>query len=94
MTTEELLQWADDFVFAKTEKHLDSVQTAILEGAWQGLKYEEIANNCHRSYSHVKNTASELWKTLSEIFEEDIKQSNVRSVLERKAFLGEPKSRE
>ncbi|MEB3278274.1 MAG: NB-ARC domain-containing protein [Lyngbya sp.] len=85
MTTEELLQWADDLVFAKTEKHLDSVEMAILEGTWQGLKYEEIAKNCNRSKSHIKNIGAELWKTLSDVFGEDIKQSNVRSVLERKA---------
>ncbi len=54
MTTEELIQWADDIIFAKTEKHLDSVQTAILEGAWQGFKYEDIAKKCHRSKSHIK----------------------------------------
>jgi DNA-directed RNA polymerase specialized sigma24 family protein len=86
MTTEELLQWADDLVFAKTEKRLDSVQTAILEGSWQGLKYEDIAKKCHRSYSHVKNTASELWQTLSKIFEEDIHKGNAHAILERKAI--------
>jgi len=86
MTTEELLQWADDLVFAKTEKHLDSVEMAILEGTWQGLKYEEIAKNSHRSKSHIKNIAAELWKRLSDLLGEDIKQSNVRSILERKAL--------
>jgi hypothetical protein len=85
MTTEELLQWTDDLVFAKTEKHLDSVEMAILEGTWQGLKYEEIAKTCNRSNSHVKNIAAELWKTLSDVLGEDIKQSNVCSSLERKA---------
>jgi predicted transcriptional regulator len=85
MTTEELLQWADDLVFAQTKKHLNSVEMAILQGTWQGLKYEEIAKNCNRSKSHVKNIGAELWKTLSDVFGEDIKQSNVRSVLERKA---------
>jgi Cdc6-like AAA superfamily ATPase len=85
MTTEELLKWADDIVFSKTGKHLDSVQTAILEGTWQGLKYEEIAKSCYRSKSHVKNIASELWKTLSDLLGEDINKMNVRSILERKA---------
>lgn len=85
MTTEELLQWADDIVLARTGKHLDSVQTAILEGAWQGLKYEDIAKNCHRSKSHIKNIASELWQTLSELLGEDINKVNARSILERKA---------
>ncbi|MCT7987194.1 NB-ARC domain-containing protein [Laspinema olomoucense] len=86
MTTEELLQWADDIVFTTTEKHLDSVQTAILEGAWQGLKYEEIAKKCHRSKSHIKNIAAELWQTLSELLGENIHKANARSVLERKAI--------
>jgi predicted transcriptional regulator len=86
MTTEELLQWADDIVFTNTEKHLDSVQTAILEGAWQGLKYEEIAKKCHRSKSHIKNIAAELWQTLSELLGENIHKANARSVLERKAI--------
>lgn len=86
MTTEELLQWADDIVFTNTEKHLDSVQTAILEGAWQGLKYEEIAKKCHRSKSHIKNIAAELWQTLSELLGENIQKANARSVLERKAI--------
>ncbi|MCC3452681.1 ATP-binding protein [Microcoleus sp. PH2017_08_TRC_O_A] len=86
MTTEELLHWTDDVVFTKTGKRLDSVQTAILEGAWQRLKYEEIARTCHRSKSHVKNIASELWQTISDVLGEDINKMNVRSILERKAL--------
>jgi NB-ARC domain len=85
MNSEEMLQWADDIVFTKTAKHFNSVQTAILEGAWQGLKYEEIAKKCHRSKSHVKNIAAELWQTLSDMLGEDINKVNVRSILERKA---------
>ncbi|MEG4484675.1 ATP-binding protein [Microcoleus sp. D2_18a_B4] len=85
MTTEEMLQWADDLVFTKAAKHLDSLQMAILEGAWQGLKYEEIAKKCHRSKSHIKNIAAELWQTLSDMLGEDINKVNVRSILERKA---------
>lgn len=85
MNTEEMLQWADDLVYTKTAKHLDSVQRAILEGAWQGLKYEDIAKNCHRSKSHVKNIASELWQTLSDLLGEDINKLNYRSILESQA---------
>lgn len=85
MNSEELLHWMDNVVFTKTGKRLDSVQTAILEGAWQRLKYEEIARTCYRSKSHVKNIASELWQTISDVLGEDINKMNVRSILERKA---------
>lgn len=85
MDIQEVLQWTDDRVFVNTEKHLDSLQRCILEEVWQGEKYPEIAKKCNRSEDHIKQVARKLWKMLSEILGEDIKQSNVRSILESKA---------
>lgn len=86
MDIEEVLKWTDEQVFVKTEKHLDSLQKCILEEVWQGGKYPAIAKKCNRSEDHIKQVARKLWKLLSEILEEDIKQSNVRSILESKAI--------
>ena len=36
MEIQEALQWTDELIFTTTGKHLDSLQRAILEGAWQG----------------------------------------------------------
>ena len=33
MEIQEALQWTDNLIFAKTGKHLDSLQGAILKGA-------------------------------------------------------------
>jgi len=85
MDIQEVLQWTDEQVFVKTGKHIDSLQRCILNEVWQGEKYPEIAKKCHRSEDHIKQVARKLWKLLSEILGEDIKQSNVRSILERKA---------
>ncbi len=85
MDIQEVLQWTDDQVFAKTGKHFDSLQKLILEEVWQGKKYTEIAKKCNRSEEHIKQVARKLWKLLSELLEEDIKQANVRSILESKA---------
>jgi uncharacterized membrane protein len=85
MDIEEVLQWTDEQVFVKTEKHLDSLQKCILKEVWQGEKYPKIAKKCNRSEDHIKQVARKLWKMLSEILGEDIKQSNVRSILESKA---------
>jgi hypothetical protein len=82
MDIQEVLQWTDEQVFAKTGKHLDSLQKAILEGTWQRQKYGEIAENYNCSHDHVKKQAWKLWKVLSDILEEDIKQSNLRSIFE------------
>lgn len=86
MNIQEVLQWTDEQVFAKTGKHLDSLQKAILEGTWQRQKYGEIAENYNCSHDHVKKQAWKLWKVLSDILEEDIKQSNFRSLFEGLSF--------
>jgi hypothetical protein len=42
MEVEEILKFADNLVFAKTGKHLDNVQKAILRGTARS----EIPKNC------------------------------------------------
>lgn len=86
MDIQEVLQWTDEQVFVKTEKYLDSLQRCILKEVWEGEKYPKIAKKCNRSEDHIKQVARKLWKMLSEILGEDIKQSNVRSILESKAL--------
>jgi len=83
MDIQEVLNWTDEQVFAKTGKHLESLQKSILEGIWQHQDYYEIAENNEKSYDHVKKEAWKLWKLLSDVVGEDVKKSNVFSVLEQ-----------
>ncbi|MBD2287880.1 ATP-binding protein [Microcystis wesenbergii FACHB-1317] len=85
MDIQNLLEWTDKQVLEKTGKHLDSLQESILQGIWEHQDYEKIAENNQRSYDHIKKEAWKLWQLLSDVFEEDIKKSNVRSILENKA---------
>jgi hypothetical protein len=85
MDIKTLLEWTDKQVLEKTGKHLDSLQESILQGIWEHQDYEEIAKDNQRSYDHIKKEAWKLWQLLSGVFQEDIKKSNVRSILENKA---------
>jgi hypothetical protein len=85
MDIQTLLEWTDKQVLEKTGKHLDSLQESILQGIWEHQDYEEIAKDNQRSYDHIKKEAWKLWQLLSDVFQEDIKKSNVRSILETKA---------
>jgi len=85
MDIQELSKSTDDQVFAKTGQHLDSLQKSILESVLQRQNFQKIAVNNGYSYDHVKKEGAKLWKILSEVFQEDIKQGNVRSLLENKA---------
>jgi NB-ARC domain len=83
MDRQEVIQWTDEQVLFNTGKRLDSLQKSILEGVWQHQNYEEIAKNNLRSYDHVKKEAWKLWKLLSDVIGEDVKKSNVCSLLEQ-----------
>ncbi|MCU0546670.1 MAG: NB-ARC domain-containing protein [Oscillatoriaceae cyanobacterium Prado104] len=86
MDIQEAFKWTDEKILAKTGKHLDSLQKSILEGVWQHQDYEEIAENNQRSYDHVKKEAWKLWKLLSDALGEDVKKSNVCSLLEKEGL--------
>jgi len=87
MDIQELSKWVDEQVFAKTGEHLTSLQKSILEGVLNYQNYPKIVANIDDSYgyNYVKEEGAKLWRLLSDVFEEDIKQSNVRSILENKA---------
>lgn len=83
MIITEVLQFADRLVFAETGKHLDDIQKAVVKGVWQGESYEEIAQECHRSESRVRDVGYKLWQILSERLSEEVNKSNFRATIER-----------
>lgn len=85
MDVQKLLRWADQQVFAQTDKHLDDLQEAILRGAWERQKYSDIAKSYHCTEVHVKKVASQLWKVLSETLGdgEQVNKSNLRATFDR-----------
>ncbi|MEG4328853.1 ATP-binding protein [Microcoleus sp. herbarium5] len=91
MELQEVLRFADEKVFSKTGKHLDDLQEAILKEVLQGRKYAtKIAQNRDCSDGYVRVAASELWKILSKVFDEDVTKVNVRAILERAKFYNSP----
>jgi len=86
MDIQETIKWTDERVFEKTGKHLDSLQRTILEGTLENLTYQQVAEDYHCSKDHTKRVAAELWKLLSEILGEDVKKSNLKSILEQLEF--------
>ncbi len=86
MELEESVKWIDDRIFAKTGKHLSSIQMSILEATLQGKKYPQIAEEYNFTTNHVSKAACKLWKLLSDEFEEPVNQSNFRSLVQRGVF--------
>ncbi|MEG5053017.1 MULTISPECIES: NB-ARC domain-containing protein [unclassified Microcoleus] len=83
MDIAEVLTRADELIFAKTGKHLDYVQEAILRGTLQDTTYTQIAQEVYSSPSHVRNVGSQLWTILSKGLGKNITKANFRTVLEQ-----------
>ncbi len=83
MNFKEVLKMADEIVFAKTGKHLDDLQEAILRGTMQGEKYTQIAEEIHCNESYARDIGSKLWQILSEGLGEEVSKKKLRSAIKR-----------
>ena len=83
MNVNEVVKFVDKIVFDKTGKHLDDVQTAVVQGTWERQTYDDIAQECNVTKNHVGDVGAELWQLLSKALDKDIKKINFRSTFER-----------
>jgi tetratricopeptide (TPR) repeat protein len=90
MGVEAALQQADSLVLATTGKHLNDLQRQILQAVWQRQTYGEIAQALRYTEGHIKDTASQLWQTLSQALDERVTKGNSLTVLERYLEVDRP----
>jgi len=86
MDIAQVVNILDELLFDKTGSHLDFIQKSVLEGTLQEKTYSEIALKSGYSESHVGDTASDLWKFLSELLGEKVRKANVKAILEKTNF--------
>ena len=76
---------ADTAVHSYSGKHLSDVEIAILQGAWEGQTYEQIAAAAGYSPSYLTRTVGpQLWKALSDALGEPVSKTNFRGALQRR----------
>lgn len=63
-------------------KPLSTAERDVLEGIWNGEKYEDMALHLHKGAASLKQTAYSLWKYLDTIFGVKVRKGNFRSVLQ------------
>lgn len=85
MTIDEVL----NLTRARLPKNLHPVQEIILRQVWEGKTYTSIASASHYGEHYLRNIASGLWQTLSEIFQTPISKSNFRFSLESRSLTPE-----
>ncbi len=83
MDFQKVITWAEDLMWAKKKRRLNSLERAILERVWNNHKYQEIADEYRYSKDSVKTVAGNLWKLISEGLNEKVNKTNFRAAMER-----------
>lgn len=75
---------ADQLIFSHFSENLKDVELQVLEGAWEGLTYEQMAEQYHLSVNYLRgDVGSKLWKKLSEALGEPVTKTNFKEALQR-----------
>ncbi|MEM7062041.1 MAG: NB-ARC domain-containing protein [Cyanobacteria bacterium P01_B01_bin.77] len=83
-TFDQALAVANTAMTNRMQCQLSDVETLLLRGAWQGMTYEEIADESAYSASYLRrNVGPKLWKTLSKALEQPVSKTSFREALER-----------
>ncbi|MEG4121066.1 AAA-like domain-containing protein [Microcoleus sp. N9_B4] len=85
MTIDEVLQ----LIRVRLQKDLYPVQEIILRQVWEGKTYTSIASTSHYGEHYLRNIASSLWQSLSQILQTSISKSNFRSCVESRSLTTE-----
>jgi hypothetical protein len=90
-TWEQAKKIADLAVFQQFGEHLKDAEIEVLQGAWEGLTYEKMAEDLYRSVNYIRgDIGPKLWQKLSDALAEDVTKKNIKGVLERASFLQQP----
>lgn len=80
------LKIADTAVFAQTARHLKNIEVAVLRGALQGQKYDQIAQEYSYAPEYIKHDVGpKLWQLLSSSLGEKVSKTNLMAVLAQRA---------
>lgn len=85
-TWEQAKKAADQAVFNHCGKHLKDIELLVLQGSWDGLTYENMAEIHFMTVNYLRgNIGPELWQKLSESFGETVTKKNFKNALKRSA---------
>lgn len=87
-TWEQAKTIADQVVFQQFGEHLKDCELEVLQGAWDGLTYEKMAEEFYRSVNYIRgDVGPKLWQKLSDALAEEVNKKNFKAALERASSL-------
>lgn len=82
-TWEQARQILEERVLEFSGEHLKSVELVLLEDAWNGLTYGQIAQKNYLSVNYLRgDIGPKLWHKLSQVFVREITKNNFKATIE------------
>jgi Protein of unknown function (DUF1822)/NB-ARC domain len=87
MNFEEALEFVDAAVFGQAGRHLSAPEVTILQGTWQGMTYDQMAESSQYSLNYLmRDIGPRFWRLFSEALGEEVSKTNFRVAIERRAL--------
>lgn len=75
---------ANQVIFKEVGKNLSDIEIKLLQGAWEGKTYDQIAAEEGYSVSYLsKDIGNKLWRKLSDSLGEDVTKKNFKEALRK-----------
>ncbi len=83
---EQAKEIADLAVFEHSGRHLNDTEMLVLQGSWEGLTYEKMAQTYHLSVTYLQtDVGHRLWKKLTNALGEPVRKPSFKEALGRRA---------
>jgi Pentapeptide repeats (8 copies)/NB-ARC domain len=82
-TGQEALRIIDHLLEQNQQNTLKDVQSAIVLQVWEGKSYQSIGGELGYDVDYIKQIATNLWHTLSNILKVKVAKNNLQSILQR-----------
>ena len=83
LTVESACQIAEALLRSTYSSGFSDLQFFVLSKSWEGLTYQEMADEAGYEHDYIKQIGSQLWRSLSTATGESVSKSNIHSVLRR-----------
>ena len=84
MEFEDAFKVIDNAIVSQAGRHLSAPEVTLLKGTWQGMTYEQMADNSQYSLNYLmRDVGPKFWRLLSSALGKEVSKTNIRLLMEQ-----------
>ena len=89
MEFEDAFNVIDSAIVSQAGRHLSAPEVTLLKGTWQGMTYEQMADNSQYSLNYLmRDVGPKFWRLLSSALGKEVSKTNIRLLMEQQNGFG------